>query len=684
MDIFVYILIMIGAVIGSVLLVDIVSYLMTILSKPCPQRADEKKDILSADFETAYKNLTQVYLHFTGEQTDVDIDDNMIEKSIKIYSHYIYKRYDCADFRMQLFLRFYFDCKDKLSVDMRRLVEDTILDFKYFMDQPGKDSMCYWSENHQILFAVAEYLAGDAFQKSVFTNSNETGLWHKENAEKRILAWTEQRFNFGYSEYLSNVYLLEDLAPIGNFLEYAKDEQLKTRIKIALDLLWLDTAFHTTNGRFVACSSRMYAGNKSSNLGNSIHSCMDMLFYDKAYSDVSKSSMSVCFCTMVKRGHYTLPKVIKDIALNQTPVVSKIGSGLSPEDMTRNNLVGLEANQIMAQWGAESFTNPGLIQNTFDYIKKNKMFDNNFINYFKYFDLGLFKILKLEKLARKFNFMTHGIALGRGNIYGYKTKDYVLSTLVNKEADQCGAQEHIWSANIADEITLFTTYPTTTDAEKSSSPGYWVGNCRRPMSVQDKNVNLTIYKIDYKKRPLERGLSQMTHSYMPKAFYDEFVQSDSMILARKGKVLVAFITNGKMEYNEYSDARFKALVDSRFDRFSNPGEFDLMQKGGDYHKYITELSSTDNETFAQFADRIRSAKIDFSDNKIVYQSDDRQIEADFSGAFFVNGVIQGTVFNHYESDYVTAERQSSEIVVKKDENSLRLNYGNLVRETIEN
>ena len=38
--------------------------------------------------------------------------------------------------------------------------------------------------------------------------------------------------------------------------------------------------------------------------------------------------------------------------------------GLSPEDMKNEGLIGQEPHQIMAQTGAETFTNPEVVENT--------------------------------------------------------------------------------------------------------------------------------------------------------------------------------------------------------------------------------------------------------------------------------------------------------------------------------
>ena len=70
------------------------------------------------------------------------------------------------------------------------------------MDEPGEDSMCYWSENHQILFAASEYLMGQMFPDEVFTNSGITGAQHMEKARVRILDWLEMRWKYGFYRVL--------------------------------------------------------------------------------------------------------------------------------------------------------------------------------------------------------------------------------------------------------------------------------------------------------------------------------------------------------------------------------------------------------------------------------------------------------------------------------------------------
>ncbi|MDD4000405.1 MAG: hypothetical protein PHX62_05900, partial [Bacilli bacterium] len=83
---------------------------------------------------------------------------------------YIDKRYDCADFRIIPILRTLYCYNSLLSKETIEKIKTTVLGFKYWMDEPGDDGMCYWSENHQLIFATIEYLAGQYYPDEIFSN----------------------------------------------------------------------------------------------------------------------------------------------------------------------------------------------------------------------------------------------------------------------------------------------------------------------------------------------------------------------------------------------------------------------------------------------------------------------------------------------------------------------------------
>lgn len=666
--------------------------------------------------------LSLVY-HFLSQKDTIpeglEIDEKYIIESLSPSIEYINGRYDCADFRCQLLFRLYKDCYNDLSQKVRDLIKKTFLDFKYNMDEKGDDSMCYWSENHQLLFAVSEFLAGQEWPNEIFTNSGMTGTQHQEKALKIINIWMEQKFKYGFFEWYSNNYYAEDIAPMSNYIEYSKDAPSVERMKIIFDLLWFDVATHSVNNTFVPVSSRMYGDNKSSDLyGNRIKSAMQTIWdsvdtnklVNKKSSieqqiidggmDVATtvklvgvdSQMMQNFISMYRKGFYKVPDIIKNIALDKQNTIIKASSGLEPEELKEENLIGNNTNQIMAQFGSETFTNCQVVQNTLDFLNKNKMFRNIFVNPFRFVNIKLLRLLKVPQLlSRKCNLMTNGIALGRGNVYCYRTKYYTLTTAMANGVDVCGAQGHIWSANISPDLAVYTTHPARDDDSKEkhgASPGYWVGNGRQPMSVQDENINITIYKLPQKKRLLEFYISNITHAYMPKEKFDILEIEENYIFAKKGNVLLAMITNGKPKYRPYDSyaaalfAQHDKLVD-KIEGIQLGKEFDLVMEGGQYHAYITELSDIDNENYQDFKKRIMSNKVELNAGSVKYNSRDKELFVSYDKTFKINGKEQDMEYKRFESKYATTERKSDTINIEYNNKVWHLDYKNNIRKEIE-
>ena len=682
---------------GAVLLETAAEVAVRALQKPAQELPDDKEfDYYSTGADG--RKFEDLYLFLSGK-SDVPFTEEQTFRMLSVQADYMGHRFDCSDFRAQLLFKIYKDYGDVLSERCRRLIKGTFLEFKYFMDEPGDDSMCYWSENHQILFAVSEYLAGQQWQDEIFTNSGMNGRQHMEKAAKRIDAWMYQRFNYGFSEYLSNNYIAEDISPMANFIAYCEDKDRVGKMRTVMNILWLDVALNSVNNRFVAASSRMYGNNKSGNYyGNSIQAAMNVLWgrelaetllndpdipekekkYIKIASEKKPNHIVMCFTDIVEKGIYVLPEAIKDIALSRETFSSEIGCGLSPDDLVAEGLVGQEPHQIMAQLGCETFTNPQVIKNTVKYFKTNRMFRNSFVSYFKFLDISLLKLVDLEKYAAKHNIMPHGIAQGRGNVYTYRTAKYSMSTSVANRVDICGAQDEAWTANLSETLALFSTHPAGNGRSRyGSSPGYWIGNGRRPMSVQHKSVNITVYKLPTEKRLGETGIADMTHLYMPQDFYDEFELRGNTVFARKNGIFVAVISDGEMKFKPYDVESIKGLNSNLRgvtldDEYIPKKEFDLCRFGGEYHAYIIELSDSDRETYEQFKARISANKVVFGKGCASYTTYFGEISASYSGDFSVGGKPAAKNFDRYNTPFCKAKRKADTIFVDSGKHTLTL------------
>ena len=130
------------------------------------------------------------------------------------------------------------------------------------------------------------------------------------------------------------------------------------------------------------------------------------------------------------------------------------------------------------------------------------------------------------------------------NSYTLRTKDYILSTAQNHYPGTFGDQQHIWQATLNDKISVFTTHPGASffeDNARNFSPSYWVGNGVMPHSVQDKNIHMSIYKVDQRKGFMEKERQHFTHAHFPQNEFDQVVLDKITIFAYIGEVKIALI-----------------------------------------------------------------------------------------------------------------------------------------------
>ena len=114
---------------------------------------------------------------------------------------------------------------------------------------------------------------------------------------------------------------------------------------------------------------------------------------------------------------------------------------------------------------------------------------------------------------------TNGKAIQRANVYTYQTPYYSMSTSQAYFAGDYADQHQVSLLTLAGDLTIYTSQPM----RNSSRGQYWVGYGRLPYSVQDENVNISIYTIPDKAGMLEPHVVGYTHAYFPVGLFDEVV-----------------------------------------------------------------------------------------------------------------------------------------------------------------
>jgi len=628
------------------------------------------------------------------ERDPVTLDDAYVVDAITPAKAVIDGRFDCMDFRMQTLLRLQYSHGDTLreiSPAGAQMLEELFLNAKYWMTEPGEDSMCYWSENHQILFAVAEYLAGQAWPDKIFTNDGASGLEHMARGRARIGHWMGQRFAFGYSEFNSANYLRLNIGPAANFIQFAapEDRAMAARMKMCLDLLFLDMACYSHRRVLLAPTGRAYADNMVGVTGDRLCEAAAFLWDGDPGLSESKDSMWVNFYAMLRardkegRPYYEFPEVLRQIGHDTTRRELRASYGLDTAEFPARGFVGHGDAQIMRQLSMEAFTNPEVIHNTITYLHENQMLSNKFVNDFRVINLRLLKNRPtLQFISRRLRPMPNGIAIQRADLYCWRTPHYALSSLQRYHPGGYGATQMLNAANFGGKTVAFTAHPARHEAQDTVSayPGYWAGYGRAPHSAQHKDVLLLLYRLPKRSGFLELySVPQFTHTYLPEAFFDEVCLCGRYAFARAGEAFLSLTGAGPLEYRPWSELSAEALKNGLEDR---PGtRFDLIQHGREQY-WIYELSDASRESFEDFVERIKSNKVRYDGTALAYESHSARYETGYGGALRVDGREIPLEYKRFDNPYCVAERDAPEFLIKYNGYSLRMNYEEGEREAV--
>jgi hypothetical protein len=190
-------------------------------------------------------------------------------EAIALACHFLENRYDCADFYAIGLLALLNRAPEYIKPDDRERIEAAFRGFKFWLDEPGLDAMCYFTENHQILFHVAAYLAGQLWRDWTFTNSGYSGAQQMQRNRPRIEAWILNRLRGNFSEWDSNAYMTLDAFAMLALVEFAESKRLREMATTLLHKLFFLLACQSFRGAHGSTHGRCYVtGLKSSRVEN--------------------------------------------------------------------------------------------------------------------------------------------------------------------------------------------------------------------------------------------------------------------------------------------------------------------------------------------------------------------------------------------------------------------------------
>jgi hypothetical protein len=131
-------------------------------------------------------------------------------------------------------------------------VETASLRFDYEPDGSGLVGLSAEGEGESILLHACELLAGQRFPEVPFEVSGQSGAWHREQGEAKVLGWLQQRGLYGFVEWNSGASFEQMIVALSHVAELAENEEVQELSVAVLDKLLLSLALNSYKGAFGA------------------------------------------------------------------------------------------------------------------------------------------------------------------------------------------------------------------------------------------------------------------------------------------------------------------------------------------------------------------------------------------------------------------------------------------------
>ena len=267
------------------------------------------------------------------------VDQQTILKTIEG----INKRGDCSDFYLCGLLGVLYRYADQEGFPeaLHQSLEECVLNFKYWHDEPGSDAMCYTTENHSILFHTCEVLAGQLYPERIFTNTNQPGKWHVEKGENLALEWLNNRASIGFKEWDSNTYFEEDTLALSTLTDLAKNPQVYELAALVLDKMFFTVAVNSFKGVFGSTHGRSYTPYIKTAYREGTSGISRLLWGMGIFNDRVLGSVSLA-CSS-----YELPDIIAAIATDQPEALwSREQHSGDEQDFLNSGSAGTGVNKV--------------------------------------------------------------------------------------------------------------------------------------------------------------------------------------------------------------------------------------------------------------------------------------------------------------------------------------------------
>jgi endonuclease/exonuclease/phosphatase family metal-dependent hydrolase len=371
-----------------------------------------------------------------------------------------------------------------------------------------KYEMEFFSENHQILFAAAEYLVGQLYPDEIFRPGENhrskpkeqyrdlTGRQHMAKARKRLDDWLDDRLRFGLSECNAPGYYDEHFLALLNLADFALDESVRQRACMALDLLVFDLARFTHQGSFCVAAARAHFKHKNNGWGQTVGDLIEIIFGARGGVYVSPDALSACAFASTRR--YQVPDALISIGRDQpAQMIDRSRASIDFNEASEYGIGFDEEVDVLRWWSRAAWLTKHVIDGTRKLVKKYGLEKTGVFKealpalgtgadvltgakILGYVAAGpLFPLAipllgnpfsQTDEMADALSIVTEGSAYTRANLYTYRSRDVMLSSTQNHHSGQLSFQGNTCQATLSMCATVFTSHPSAGGGIDQSIP----------------------------------------------------------------------------------------------------------------------------------------------------------------------------------------------------------------------
>lgn len=481
-----------------------------------------------------------------------------------------------------------------------------------------------------------------------------TGKEHENKAAKMTRQWLNWRARFGFSEWHSNVYYVEDIVALANLADFAPFEDIRIRAAMLLDILAMDISLNSFDGIFGTTHGRTYPEKVMGARGESTRT-INWLWH--GVGDYN-STGDFAACHIATSTSYVLPPILEAIGQDEKalPFTNKERASIDVANAEEFGFTYEDYDSVTFFWGMSAYAVWQVAEASLKMVKDYGMFQNNHFLWSKLSFLEPFVGTGVaSKLTKIFDPIARGPALETVNTYTYRTPSYQLSCAQDYNKGLWAAQQHIWQATLDIDAVVFTTYPGGMEDYMATS---WTGGWL-PRAGQFENVIVILY--DRPTIPLIDSLfPSYTHAYFPKGAFDEWTQNGNWSFGRKGQAYLALYSANPTSWaTEPPNSEYELIAD------------------GKSNIWLCELGDEDSfGSFENFVNAISSSSITTNALSVEYDSPSvGTVLFSWDGSLIVDGnEVDLGPYLRFDNKYIEHEFDSLKYLVERNGSRLELDF----------